>query len=276
MLRIRCDLKMKKSDKKTVSILGCGWFGFALAKKLITLNYNVKGSTTTPDKLTVLEESKIQPYLINFSSESLICEDSFFDADVLFICIPPKRSSPELKDYPNKIKMILDLAKSKTKNIILISSTSIYGDENKSVNELSETHPETDSGKMVLEAEQLFKTLHPQDYTVIRFAGLIGPNRSGGRFFAGKTDVPNGLVPVNLIHQTDAVGIACEILAKNTFGRTYNACSPNHPTKQDFYTKVTANDGLLAPSFISEKIAWKIVESINVPKYLDYDFQVEL
>ncbi|TDG36763.1 SDR family oxidoreductase [Pedobacter changchengzhani] len=267
---------MENFNKETISILGCGWFGFALAKRLIGLHYTVKGSTTTSDKLPALNESKIQPYLINFTADEVVCEDSFFDADVLFICIPPKRSSPELKDYPNKIKMILDLAKGKTKNIILISSTSVYGDENKAVTEYSGTHPETDSGKLVLEAEHLFKNLNPENFTIIRFAGLIGPERNPGRFFAGKKDIPNGLTPVNLIHQTDAVGIACAILEKQAFGFIYNACNPNHPTKQDFYTTAAKDADLIEPSFISEKTAWKIVESINVPKYLGYEFEVEL
>lgn len=261
---------------KSVSILGCGWFGLALAKKLIELNYLVKGSTTTPEKLPVLSNFKIEPYLVSFNAEEIIADDSFFNAEVLFICIPPKRNSIELKDYPNKIKSIIEASKSIVKNIILISSTSVYADENKCVDEYSETHPDTDSGRVVLEAETILKNLQPDNYTIIRFAGLFGPDRNPGRFFAGKTDVPNGLAPVNLIHQVDAVGIACEILNKQAFGRTYNACSPNHSTKQEFYTYAAQESGLSKPHFISEKKDWKVVESVNVPQFLGYEFKVEI
>ncbi|MBC6112980.1 NAD(P)-binding domain-containing protein [Pedobacter fastidiosus] len=261
---------------KTVSILGCGWFGLALAKKLIELNYSVKGSTTTPEKLQVLREQNIEPYLISFTAEEIVAEKDFFNADVLFICIPPKRNSAELKDYPNKINSIIKASKGTIENIILISSTSVYADENNNVNENSDTNPDTDSGRVVLEAENIFKNLHPDNYTIIRFAGLIGPDRNPGRFFAGKTDVPNGLASVNLIHQIDAVGIACEILNKQAFGRIYNGCAPNHPIKQDFYTKTAKASGLVEPQFISEKKDWKVVESVNVPKFLGYEFEKEI
>ncbi len=257
---------------KNISILGCGWFGLALAKKLIGLGYSVKGSTTSEAKLATLQGENIQAYLVNFTAEAIIADESFFEADTLFICIPPKRNSTELNDYPQKIKSILAVAKDKSKHIILISSTSVYGDENKTVNENSETNPDTDSGKVVLAAEMLFKELFPKNYTIIRFAGLIGPDRNPGRFFAGKSNVPNGLAPVNLIHQTDAVGIAVKILEKQAFGRIYNSCSPNHPAKMDFYTHAAKTSGLELPHFIAEKKVWKIVESLNLPDFLGYEF----
>ncbi|UKT64550.1 SDR family oxidoreductase [Pedobacter mucosus] len=261
---------------KTVSILGCGWFGLAFAKKLITLNYTVKGSTTTPEKFESLAQEKITPYLINFTGDTIPADSDFFQSDVLFICIPPKRNSIELKNYPKKIESIINAAKNNSKHIVLISSTSVYGDENKSVNEHSETHPDTDSGHVVLEAEKLFKNLAPENFTIIRFAGLIGPERNPGRFFAGKTDIPNGLAPVNLIHQTDAVGVAISILEQHAFGRIYNACAPNHPAKKDFYTKAASETGLIEPYFLKEKKSWKIVESVNVPKFLEYKYEIEI
>ncbi|WP_406825791.1 SDR family oxidoreductase [Pedobacter sp. KACC 23697] len=264
----------KDSSIKTVSILGCGWFGLALAKKLIGLNYTVKGSTTSQEKLAVLQTEHIQPFLVKFTTESIVADATFFEADALFICIPPKRNSAELLDYPNKINSILAVAKDKSKQVVLISSTSVYADENRTVNEDSETMPDTDSGKVVLAAEILFKKLYAEKCTIIRFAGLIGPDRNPGRFFAGKTNIPNGLAPVNLIHQTDAVGVAVKLLEKKAFGRTYNACSPNHPAKMDFYVEAAKTSGLAIPEFIAEKKDWKIVESLNVPKYLDYEFEV--
>lgn len=261
---------------KTISILGCGWFGFAFAKKLVALGYQVKGSTTTSEKLAILASESIQPFLVHFSTDQITADPDFFDADALFICIPPKRNSPELNDYSGKIAAILKAADHQVPNIILISSTSVYGDENQAVNELTDTRPDTDSGKAVLAAETILKKEKPDNFTVIRFAGLIGPDRNPGRFFAGKTDVPNGLAPVNLIHQTDAIGIATAILHKQAFGRVYNACSPLHPTRKKFYTAAAKNTGLVVPAFISEKKAWKVVESIHVPKYLDYEFKVEI
>ena len=262
--------------KETISILGCGWFGFAFAKQLIALGYEVKGSTTTPEKLALIGNEKIKPFLISFTANEVIADTNFFTSDVLFICIPPKRNSAELNSYPDKIKSILAASEHRTKQVVLISSTSVYSDKNTIVNEESETNPDTDSGKVVLAAENLLKETLPHHYTIIRFAGLIGPDRNPGRFFAGKMNIPNGLAPVNLIHQTDAVGIACKILENQAFGRIYNACSPDHPSKKDFYTLAAKNTGLLAPLFLEEKKDWKVVSSLNVPKFLNYKFEAEI
>lgn len=270
------DFKMHKNTIIKVSILGCGWFGLALAKQLLAAGYSVNGSTTSPEKLQLLSENNINPFLVNLTVNTISAEETFFEADVLFICIPPKRNSAELQNYPDKVKLILETAKGKVKQVVLISSTSVYGDDNKIVNENSETTPDTDSGKMVLAAEQILKAYYPTHFTIIRFAGLIGPERNPGRFFAGKMNVPNGLAPVNLIHQKDAVGIAEAILSNDAFGRIYNACSPQHPIKKDFYVKAAQNSGLTEPVFIDEKTSWKIVESLNVPKFLDYQFEVKI
>ena len=269
------DPKVHQQVIKKVSVLGCGWFGFAFAKALIAKGYSVNGSTTTQTKLTALAEAEITPYLVNFIAEKIEAAPSFFECDVLFICIPPKRNSAELQDYPAKIKLIIAAAKGKAAQIVLISSTSVFADENQFVNEETPTCPDTDSGRVVVAAEEILKT-DSSNFTIIRFAGLIGTDRNPGRFFAGKTGVPNGLAPVNLIHQADAVGIAIRLIEKQAFGRIYHACSPSHPAKMDFYVEAAKASGLEVPEFIAEKKTWKIVESLNVSRYLEYDFEVEI
>lgn len=258
---------------KTISILGCGWFGLPFAKQLVELNYLVKGSTTSIDKLEILEQTRIKPYLLNFSTENTVDSKDFFEADVLLICIPPKRNSAELFNYPSKINLILNLAEHKTKHVILISSTSVYGDVNASVDENTIPIPDTASGKLLLETEQNFLNKGNFTKTIIRFAGLIGPDRNPGRFFAGKTNVPNGLTPVNLIQQQDAIGIALAIIEQEKFGKIYNACNPNHPSRIDFYTEASKKSGFELPQFLTEKNAWKTVDSVNVAKYLAYEFK---
>jgi hypothetical protein len=50
-----------------ISILGCGWFSLSLAKTLLENEFSVKGSNTSVDKLSVLTNLGIQPYLIALS-----------------------------------------------------------------------------------------------------------------------------------------------------------------------------------------------------------------
>jgi nucleoside-diphosphate-sugar epimerase len=259
----------------TISILGCGWYGLALAKSLVNKWIKVKGSTTTTDKLSLLAEQGIEPHLIDLTPNAEIIDQNFFDCDILWISIPPKARSGQGAEYLLKIERLVELIKTNNiKQVVLISSTGVYGDNNTEVTELDTPNPDSESGKILLAAEEMLKQQTEFTTTIIRFGGLIGPGRDPGRFFAGKIDVPNGDAPVNLIHLTDCIDVSNAILDKQAFGHTYNAVSPSHPTRADFYTQAATIAGLEIPGFIEEKKAWKIVSSINVENLLEYNYQV--
>ncbi|MDB5158220.1 MAG: Nucleoside-diphosphate-sugar epimerase [Mucilaginibacter sp.] len=259
----------------TVSILGCGWYGLELAKSLVKKWIKVKGSTTSAEKLPLFAEHGIEPYLINLSPDNEVINPSFFECDVLWISIPPKARAGNGAEYLVKIeRLVMLIKKHKIKQVVLISSTGVYGDNNTEVTELDEPNPDSESGKILLAAEDLLKTEGAFTTTIIRFAGLIGPGRDPGRFFSGKTEIPNGDAPVNLIHLTDCIGISCAILDKQAFGYTYNAVSPSHPTRADFYTGAASRSGLASPQFFHEKKSWRVVSGINVGKVLGYEYQV--
>lgn len=259
----------------TISILGCGWYGKALALSLIGSGYTVKASSTSPGKLELLAEAGITPFLVDMKPESESYDDDFFNCDVLIVCIPPKAKQGEGGDYLPKIERIIDAAKKRgVENVIYISSTAVYGDNNTEVTELNTPEPDTESGKMLLEAEGLFNNETAFKTTILRFAGLVGPGRHPGRFFAGKKDIPNGLAPVNLIHLNDCIGITTAIINQNAFGRVFNGVSPHHPVKSSFYRCASLQAGLIVPEFTDQLDSWKLIESINVPGILNYNFAV--
>jgi nucleoside-diphosphate-sugar epimerase len=260
--------------KITISIAGCGWFGLNLAKELVKNGYTVKGSTTTVEKLPQLSNAGIEPYLINFSEESSIKTD-FFECDILWIAISPKTRTDNGESYLNSIFNLINRVKQyDIKQVILISSTSVYADVNAEVNEQSTTNPDSLGGHVMLQAEEFLKNENTFITTIIRFAGLIGPNRHPGRFFGGKKAIPNGNAPINLIHLNDCIGISCAIINQKAFGYTYNACTPDHPTKKEFYTKASVELGLEQPEFLDEKKDWKIISSLYVGQVLNYQYRV--
>jgi nucleoside-diphosphate-sugar epimerase len=259
-----------------ISILGCGWYGNALAKTLINTGIKVKGSTTSAHKTAHLAADGIEPYLVNFLPDAESYDPQFFNCDVLFICIPPKIHAGEAGDYIHKVSAIINAVKLHgVKNVIFISSTGVYADVSTEVNELSNPQPNTETGRTLFTAENLFQAEPSFKTTIIRFGGLIGPNRDPGRFFAGKKDIPNGLAPVNLIHLDDCIGLTIAILHKNAFGYLFNACSPHHPTRADFYTQAAIKSGFETPQFIPELKEWKTIKSINIEPVLDYRFKVD-
>jgi len=259
-----------------ISILGCGWFGRALAVKLVQNNVTVKGSVTSAGKFGQLQEIGVLPYLVLFEADSQTVDPDFFGCDVLIICIPPRVRAGEGNSYLYKIQSIIETAISfNVKKVIYISSTGVYGDCDAEVDELMAPRPDTEPGSVLLKAEELFQKQAELETTIIRFGGLVGPGRHPGRFFAGKRDIPNGMAPVNLIHQQDCVGITEAVIEQNVFGILLNACSPGHPAKAMFYREMALNANLPLPEFINELKNWKVVNSVNIGAYLKYDFTVK-
>ena len=81
-----------------ISILGCGWLGFPLAKRFLDAGHSVKGSTTSQEKLVNLQKEGIISYKINLLPEGVVGDLSAFlsDTEILIIDIPPGlRKDPE-------------------------------------------------------------------------------------------------------------------------------------------------------------------------------------
>jgi len=262
-------------NKAKISLLGCGWLGFPLALNLISRGFQVKGSTTSPDKTAILKEAGIDPYLVQFDSASKDPDlHDFLDADILIISIPPgRRSIDGLANYRKMAKTLNEqLPVSKVSKLIFISSTSVYPESNSTLNEFSAIDPETESGIVLAETEALLSRLNMK-VILLRLSGLIGPKRMPGRFFAGRINVPNGLAPVNMIHQDDVISLINCLIDSETAEGVYNGCSPSHPSKQEFYTLAAEAEQLNPPTFITEKIRWKIISSERTEVELNFNYK---
>jgi len=259
------------SEINTISILGCGWYGFALAQNLVKAGYKIKGSSTSVDKFQKFYEAGIEPFEVSFGARSSNYQPDFFRADLLIISIPPKQSSGEAGLYPEKIQQIKTaVQKAGIQRVLFISSTGVYGDYNQEVDEDTPPQPESESGKAMNAAEIILKDQSDFKLTILRFGGLIGPNRDPARFFAGKKNIPNGKAPVNLIHLDDCIGVSKAIIENNAFGYTFNACAETHPQRMQFYTQAALKSGMQVPGFIDELKEWKIVKSKYLSKILGY------
>ena len=259
-----------------ISILGCGWFGLPFGQRLVSEGYTVKGSTTSPGKLKMIGDAGIEPYLISLQPGLNFEEDDpFFACDLLLVTMPPRaRSTPE-HDYIGCIETLLTYVRTRRiPRLLFISSTSVLGDRNQRVDESTAPQPETPNGKLLQRAEHLVMTGPVYRATVVRFGGLVGPGRDPGNFFAGKTDIPNGRAPVNLIHLDDCIGICLAIIRREAYGYIIHACAPDHPMKQEFYTQATRKLGKEKPSFVDELKTWKIVDSVHADALLTYSFRV--
>lgn len=268
---------------KQISILGCGWLGLPLAKRLIEKGHSVNGSTTSENKLSVLENAGINPFLVIVESDSISENviDFLAESEILIIDIPPKlrtaNPDSEKQVFVEKMKNLIPfIEKSSIKKVLFVSSTSVYGDDNELVTEETNPNPDTESGRQLVSAELLLQKNQNFETTILRFAGLIGEDRHPVKFLAGKENLENPDAPVNLIHQNDCIGVILEIINQSKWNDVFNASSPFHPTREDYYTQKAKEQNLILPKFSSEKSnTKKIISSEKIETVLNYKFKLD-
>lgn len=235
-----------------ISILGCGWLGLPLAKSLVENGFLVKGSTTSENKLPLLKNSGIVPFKIILSTDEIQGDlmDFLNESEILIIDIPPKLRNSENESFVSKIeKLIPFIEKSSVTNIIFISSTSVYGEDNKIVTEETFPNPDTEVGKQLVIVESLLQKNAHFETTVVRFGGLIGDDRHPIHYLSGRKNIENPEAPINLIHQDDCIGIILKIIESKSWNKTFNAVAPFHPTKKEYYVQKALDFGLQIPDF---------------------------
>lgn len=262
---------------KTISILGCGWLGLPLARKFVELGYEVKGSTTSPEKVALLKKSNIMPFQLKCTQKTIEGDRAvdFFCSNWLFVNLPFRRDLIDPFDYVRQMQVIMSYVKNAgVKKVVMASSTSVYPLSNKIMKESEIFIPEGARGKALKEAEDVFLNQSNLCADVVRLAGLYGPDREIGAFLrshrmAGK----EGDVPVNLIHLDDCLGIIMAIFQKNCCGEVFNACSDAHPLRKDLYAHIAVAMQVKQPVFEkSENPRYKIISNDKVKDFLGYRF----
>ena len=263
---------------KTLSILGAGWLGQSLGQILVQKGYQVKGSTTRKEKFPTLQAAGITPYHLKISGNQIIAEqelEDFFTCDILFVNLPPGRRNPEVEfEFPERIKTIMILAQtSEIPHAIFVSSTGVFGSHQTIVNEDDIPEPSTASGRALLTTERYLSLLNSPKTTILRFGGLIGPNRHPGRFLAGKQNLKDGASPVNMTHLDDAVGASISIMEHEKWGDIFHVVADQHPLRKDYYPAMAEAIHLSPPSFLSDNNpSGKIVSSERIKRELGYTF----
>lgn len=258
-----------------ISILGCGWLGFPLAQSLEKQGHKIKGSTTRLEKLSDLRRVGIEPLWLQLTPEPKgIGWDYLLDCDVLIINIPPRLEKAGMDFHPSQIRNLVNLINdSSVKQVIYVSSTSVYPDLNREVNEEDVTAPSQSASHALVEVEQLIEGLS-QSTLILRCGGLMGYERIPAKYVAGKKDLTTGEIPVNYIHRDDVIGVIEAFLqVPDLWNETYNVVTPLHPTRQEVYLASCAPFGYEPPTFKeSGIIPFKIISSGKLQDALHYRF----
>ncbi len=276
----RREIPELQSNTSIIAIMGCGWLGLPLAKSLLKDGYRIHGSTTSVEKIEKLKDGGIHPFLISLSEDGIKgdIKGFFSNVDALVINVPPKLRGGNAENYVKKMGLLHDAIKSSPINkIIFVSSTSVYGNSDAEVTEKTAPEPTTESGRQLLASEDIFRNDPDLQATIIRFGGLIGPNRHPVTMLSGRKNLPNGNAPINLIHLNDCIRIIVGILKRNWWYETFNGVYPYHPKKQEYYTSKAREIGLQVPDYDTDSPSkGKIVSSYNLTEIKNFEFTTTL
>ncbi len=270
---------MKSSQ---ISVLGCGWLGLPLAKHLQKFGFTIKGSTTTSDKFELLKSEGIQPYLIELNKQKVVGDIKGFlsQSETLILNIPPGlRKNPTKNHVKEIVALMMESDKSNIKNILYVSSTSVFQDTLDFHEILDETKPDgiTNSAKQLQAIEEAIKSNPKYNTTILRFAGLFDDVRHPGKILSGRTNIKNQNAPVNLIHKEDCISLISELIKNSIWGKTFNAAFPYHPKKEDYYIDYCKSVGIEIPEFDSQTPSkGKIINGTNVAQLLSYRYRISL
>lgn len=255
-----------------IGVIGCGWLGMPLAVHLATLYSRVKGTSRSTIKLEELQRQGVDAFLILLEDTQIKGNFNAFirDLDTVIIAV----NALPTEDYFNKIDTLCKyITRSKVKNIIFLSSISVYEDVNKVVDETEIVN----SQSIYARVENIFKKNPRFNTTILRLGGLVGEDRHPIASITGKEMRQNPNMPINLVHRKDCIYIITLIIQKKLWNETFNVVYPYYPSKLEYYTKV-ANDRKLAPPIYDETIAFKgkVVSSTKIIEHLGYNFSFEI
>lgn len=192
-----------------IAILGCGYVGLELARKL-TPTHEVVGVRRSTDGIEAIERTGVDAV-----QADITCRDELErvpDADVLvFAASSGGRDAEAARDiYVDGLQTVIETFGARTdspERLVYTSTTGVYGDHDGDwVDEDTPVEPTTEKTGVFAEAERIaLEEAHDygMDSTVARFTGLYGPERYRLERYL---DGPVTAGYLNMVHREDAAG----------------------------------------------------------------------
>ena len=231
-----------------------------LAKHLRSNGYKVVGTRTTAERLPEIHDAGIKafPYRIG----GPLPQEFIRDMQILVVATPHKA----VEDYP---ALISQISASEITKVIYISSTSVYELSDTKINETGALNRKSS----IVMIENEFRNNSGFSTTILRFGGLIGPDRHPGRFFKNGKLIPNPNGVINLIHQTDCIQIIQAVIERSEFHGVFNAVSPDHSTRRKYYTEAFKQFNTFPKFDESKGQKGKYIDGNKLENNLNYKFK---
>lgn len=226
-------------------ILGCGYTGLRLGRRLLDAGHRVTGTSRDPGRLDLLKDEGIRPLRIDVSSPDDVQKLEEERPDVCFYLVPPLGGGGDELEA-----VIRALRRAPLEAFVYGSSTGVYGDrDGDRVDETDVPDPDASTGRARLEAERTVLRCgwawdcRPR---IGRIGGIYGPGRTlRGAIESGRYHVVEGLDAwTNRVHVEDLAAGLGAIWRRGENGRVYNLVDDEPHRSADFARLVAELAGL--------------------------------
>jgi nucleoside-diphosphate-sugar epimerase len=219
-----------------IVIAGCGFLGEAAADLFFGNGWNVFGVCASSKSASRLSAKRYEVRAFDIT-RTFSVPSHWRGADILVHCAGPELSVPEAYRSIYVDGLSNALAAVEPRRLLFVGSTSVYAQvDGRWVDETSETKPERETGRILLQAESIALTYGG---FVARLSGLYGPGRSVimRKFLSGDAMIEgDGLRWINQIHRDDAVRAIEHLLTKPAHPGVYNVSDSLPARQSEVYT----------------------------------------
>ena len=244
---------------QTITILGCGYLGSALAKQCISKGWTVSALTRNSAKAKDLRAMGVDKVI-----EAQIEDENWHDQldssqDFVVNCVGAASSDAQgyISSYIEGQDSVMKwLQQGSVRTFVFTSSTSVYPQSGKRfVDETASCVGVSEKGGLLLAAEK--KCFPPVSSIsrsfILRLSGLYGPGRHllMNKVKQGEDIDGNEDRILNLIHRDDAANaiISCLQADESNLGRIYNVSDGTHATRGQIVAWLAESLKLSTPSF---------------------------
>ncbi len=243
-----------------ITFIGLGWLSKAASLYFTKHNFKVKATKRNAEEFNNIE-------VFSWSLGTSFPSEAVSD----YIVISIASRNHQLNDYQ---QLFTELKSFQPKKVILISTTSVYGNRRGVLEEWIDLTEYLEEN-IHLQISRLFQEYFPEGI-VLRLAGLVGPGRNPAKFLAGKINVADPNLSVNMVHQKDVIRVIEKCIINDAKG-IYNVCASKHPTRIEFYTKLALHYHFQAPQFVEDTKdeSIRIVSNSKIKSELNFEFEVD-
>jgi len=239
---------------KRVLIVGCGYTGERLARRLVAMGCTVVGTTRDARRAAELEAVGVRPLVGDLSEGGLLREIERVGAEVAFYFVPPAGDDEE-----DPLRHVLAVtAGAPLEAFVYASSTSVYGDrEGGWVDETTRPRPEGVAAEARLTAERTVVNAGQAGQLstrICRITGIYGPGRTLRRLLErGDYLLIEGRDTwVNRIHVDDLAAGLVAAWQRGGDARVYNLVDAEPHRASAFAIRAAELHGLPRPPWVDE------------------------